>query len=126
MEWITLFDGISFNGWHGYLSDSIPEEWSIEDGAVFNQKEGRTAVGKNIGEIPISKIAPPPNSKSITLLSSGIFDLKEKSALIFLYNLFFRFYSNLTGVKTCPECFHKKPMCTLRSFNYCCSFFTVE
>ena len=49
LEWITLFDGTSFNGWHGYLSDSIPEEWSIEDGAMFfNPKEGRTAGGKNI------------------------------------------------------------------------------
>lgn len=44
-EWITLFDGTNFDAWRGYLSDSMPSEWSIEDNAmVFNPNGG----GKNI------------------------------------------------------------------------------
>ena len=33
-EWIRLFDGVSFDGWHGYLEKSVPPEWKIEDGAM--------------------------------------------------------------------------------------------
>ncbi|MDO5979535.1 3-keto-disaccharide hydrolase [Flavivirga spongiicola] len=33
-EWVTLFDGSSFNNWRGYLSDKMPSEWSIEDGTM--------------------------------------------------------------------------------------------
>lgn len=33
-EWITLFDGKSFEGWKVYGSDSITSEWSIKDGAI--------------------------------------------------------------------------------------------
>jgi len=48
-EWETLFDGETFKGWHVYLTDSISDEWSVEDGAMmFNPKEGRTEGGKNL------------------------------------------------------------------------------
>ena len=30
-NWVTLFDGKTFNGWHGYLQDSISDQWHIED-----------------------------------------------------------------------------------------------
>jgi len=45
-EWITLFDGTSFDNWRGYLSDNIFPEWTIEDGAMLftPSEEG----GKNI------------------------------------------------------------------------------
>lgn len=45
-NWITLFDGSSFDQWRGYLSEEMHPEWTIEDGAmVFNPgKRG----GKNI------------------------------------------------------------------------------
>ena len=45
-HWITLFDGTSFDDWRGYLKDTMPAEWTIEDGAMaFTPgKEG----GKNI------------------------------------------------------------------------------
>jgi len=45
-DWITLFDGTSFDHWRGYLSDSMPAEWGIEDGtmAFTPGKKG----GKNI------------------------------------------------------------------------------
>ncbi|MEC3905652.1 DUF1080 domain-containing protein [Tamlana sp. 2201CG12-4] len=33
-EWITLFDGSSFNNWRGYLSDRVYPEWTIEEGAM--------------------------------------------------------------------------------------------
>lgn len=36
-NWVNLFDGKTFKGWHNYLSGSISDEWQIEDGAmVFN------------------------------------------------------------------------------------------
>ena len=45
-DWTILFDGTSFNLWRGYLSDSMPSEWSIEDNTmVFTP--GDTG-GKNI------------------------------------------------------------------------------
>ncbi|MEH6679727.1 MAG: DUF1080 domain-containing protein [Sediminicola sp.] len=41
-EWTVLFDGTSLDGWHGYLQDSVPEEWSVEDGAmVFHPSEDK-------------------------------------------------------------------------------------
>ena len=31
--WILLFDGVSTDGWRGYLSESFPERgWAVEDG----------------------------------------------------------------------------------------------
>ena len=45
-EWNNLFDGSSYDDWRGYLSDSMPDEWTIEDGtmAFTPGKKG----GKNI------------------------------------------------------------------------------
>lgn len=45
-EWIILFDGTSYDNWRGYLMDSMPQEWRIEDRAmVFTPSEEG---GKNI------------------------------------------------------------------------------
>ena len=33
-EWITLFDGESFEGWRGYGRTDMPSAWTIEDGAI--------------------------------------------------------------------------------------------
>lgn len=33
-EWITLFDGTSFDGWKGYNQEGVPDAWKIEDGAM--------------------------------------------------------------------------------------------
>lgn len=33
-DWITLFDGNTFDGWKVYGSDSITSEWEIIDGAI--------------------------------------------------------------------------------------------
>lgn len=41
-EWKILFDGTSFDGWKGYLSDEVPASWKLEDGAmVFYPPEKR-------------------------------------------------------------------------------------
>lgn len=41
-DWIVLFDGTSFDGWKGYLKDSVPDAWKLEDGAmVFYPPENR-------------------------------------------------------------------------------------
>lgn len=33
-DWITLFDGTSFDNWRGYLSEGMHDNWTIEDGAM--------------------------------------------------------------------------------------------
>jgi len=33
-EWITLFDGTNFDGWHMYNGGEVTEPWKIEDGAM--------------------------------------------------------------------------------------------
>jgi hypothetical protein len=41
-EWISLFDGKTFDGWHGYNTDSISSSWSVEDGCiVFTPIKGK-------------------------------------------------------------------------------------
>lgn len=47
-EWISLFDGKTFNGWKEYNSDAINPKWEIEDGAIIVSKEGNTRE-KNTG-----------------------------------------------------------------------------
>lgn len=40
-DWITLFDGSSFENWRGYLQEDMPKGWSIEDNAmVYTPTEG--------------------------------------------------------------------------------------
>ena len=49
-EWISLFDGKTFKGWHQYNGDDIPEQWSIVDETMVftpgNYVKGEP--GKNI------------------------------------------------------------------------------
>ncbi|SNR55306.1 3-keto-disaccharide hydrolase [Lutibacter flavus] len=33
-EWVSLFDGKTFNGWHNYKTKTISDEWQIIDGAM--------------------------------------------------------------------------------------------
>jgi len=33
-EWITLFDGTNFDGWHMYNGGEVTEPWKIEDGTM--------------------------------------------------------------------------------------------
>ncbi len=47
-EWISLFDGESFNGWKEYNSDTINSKWQVEDGMIVVSKEGN-ARDKNTG-----------------------------------------------------------------------------
>lgn len=50
-EWISLFDGKTFNGWHQYNGEDIGAEWSINDGIMtFDPKKDRQYGdgGKNI------------------------------------------------------------------------------
>ena len=36
-EWVDIFDGVSFAGWHQFNSSEISDAWTVEDGAmVFN------------------------------------------------------------------------------------------
>ena len=46
--WILLFDGKTFNGWHGYNTKGIPDCWKVEDGIMKmtseNGKEGKESL----------------------------------------------------------------------------------
>lgn len=48
-EWITLFDGSSFDNWRGYLTEDIYSEWTIEDNAMVftpGEKGGKNIISK--------------------------------------------------------------------------------
>lgn len=49
-EWISLFDGKTFKGWHQYNGEGIPDQWSVVDEAMVftpgNYVKGEP--GKNI------------------------------------------------------------------------------
>ena len=48
-EWIVLFDGTSFDNWRGYLTDSMYNEWTIEDKAMVftpSDKGGKNIISK--------------------------------------------------------------------------------
>ena len=49
-EWIALFDGTSFDGWHEYLKEEVSDNWKIEDGAMvfYPPKERKKGVNYNI------------------------------------------------------------------------------
>jgi len=49
-DWITLFDGTSFDNWRGYLSEEMHPEWTIEDGAMAftpGEKGGKNIISKD-------------------------------------------------------------------------------
>lgn len=48
-EWITLFDGTSFNGWRGYNRTDMPTAWTIEDGAIKINGSGMGEAGAKDG-----------------------------------------------------------------------------
>ena len=48
-EWITLFDGTSFEGWRGYGRQDVPTAWTIEDGAIKINGSGRGEAGAKDG-----------------------------------------------------------------------------
>lgn len=48
-DWVTLFDGSSFKGWHEYLGEGVSEVWKLEDGAmVFYPPAQRNGESFNI------------------------------------------------------------------------------
>ncbi|RAV27968.1 3-keto-disaccharide hydrolase [Sinomicrobium soli] len=48
-ESVALFDGQTFDGWHGYNADEISPEWSIEDGVMVLTPDNKSkAGGKNL------------------------------------------------------------------------------
>jgi len=46
-DWVPLFDGKSFDGWHTYLSDSISSQWQIKDGVMFYEPDPDKNQGMN-------------------------------------------------------------------------------
>lgn len=48
-EWISLFDGKSFDGWRGYNRADMPKAWTIEDGAIKINGSGKGEAGANNG-----------------------------------------------------------------------------
>lgn len=39
-DWIVLFDGTSFDGWHVYPGKKVPDAWKLEDGAMILRPKG--------------------------------------------------------------------------------------
>jgi len=53
---VSIFDGTTFNGWRGYLKDTVPGRWIIEDGAIkFNGSGGGEAQNADGGDIIFAK-----------------------------------------------------------------------
>ena len=48
-EWISLFDGKSFDGWRGYGREDMPAAWTIDDGAIKINGSGRGEAGAKDG-----------------------------------------------------------------------------
>ncbi len=40
-DWMTLFDGSSFEHWRGYQQESMPDGWKIVDSAMFMEEPSR-------------------------------------------------------------------------------------
>jgi len=47
-EWISLFDGKTLNGWHGYNKTGTIQNWAIEDGALVCLGAAKDAHGGDI------------------------------------------------------------------------------
>lgn len=48
-DWVSLFDGNTFDGWHYFNSGAIEEPWKIEDGVMtFYPPKEKTGKGYNI------------------------------------------------------------------------------
>lgn len=70
--WTYLFDGESFDGWHTYLTDTISDQWKIEDGVMYylpdpdkNQGMNNLITDKQYGDFELSlewKISVDGNS----------------------------------------------------------------
>lgn len=54
-EWVTLFDGTSFDNWRGYLSEGMYPEWVIEDGAMVFTPDKESTPGAGSGKNIITK-----------------------------------------------------------------------
>ena len=46
-DWVQLFDGKSFKGWHTYMSDSISDQWKIKDGVMYYEPDPEKNQGMN-------------------------------------------------------------------------------
>lgn len=53
-EWITMFDGKTFNGWRGYCRKDVPKGWVIEDG-VITYKGSESTVDPGGGDLIYDK-----------------------------------------------------------------------
>lgn len=47
-QWISLFDGKSLKGWHGYNKTGVVKNWEIEDGALVCLGAAKDASGGDI------------------------------------------------------------------------------
>src|SRR3974377_527035 len=47
-EWISLFDGKTLKGWHGYNKTGPVSNWEIEDGALVCLGAAKNAAGGDI------------------------------------------------------------------------------
>lgn len=53
-EWITMFDGKTFDGWRGYCRKDVPKGWVVEDG-VITYKGSDSTVDPGGGDLVYNK-----------------------------------------------------------------------
>ena len=58
-EWMVLFDGSSFEGWHGYLKEGMPEQWKLEDGAMVFYPPKDRAKGESYNLVTLYDMVAP-------------------------------------------------------------------
>jgi hypothetical protein len=44
-EWISLFDGKTTTGWHGWKQDKAGAAWKVEDGTIHLDPSGKDGRG---------------------------------------------------------------------------------
>lgn len=84
--WILLFDGKTFEGWHGYNLDGVPDCWVVDDGRMKMTTEG----GQESQDVITDKIYNSFELKFEFMLTKGansgvIFQVKEDPKYKFPY-----------------------------------------
>jgi hypothetical protein len=85
-NWQLLFDGRTFNGWHGYNMQGVPDCWTIEEQALTMTTEGGGESQDIITDGSYKKFAFSAEFKLTKGANSGIiFQVKEDSVYRFPY-----------------------------------------
>ena len=54
-QWVNLFDGKTFDGWHQYNKQTMSKAWVVEDGAMVFNPEKSIKFGRQAHDIVTDK-----------------------------------------------------------------------